>query len=338
MGILIKAPARRREGPPPVNVLTENADTAAALHIREVVRITGLRREQLYMWQRRYGFPAPLRDSFGDRVYPPDQVARLRLIKQLLSEGWRAGAVVPLADTALQSMLGLTVEEPAPLPTEIETAVRMLGSHRTLDLQQHLSKLLSTQGMRKFLEQTLIPLNEAVHERVVRGEMQTFQELRFADLAQRLLREARTGRSTRDARQVLLATPPNDPNQLGLTILELLLQTEGVSCITLGAGIPAQEIAGAAKAYHVALVLLLFDRGISGKIAGEEIRGLRHALPADVPLIVSGRAVNLLAKPVEHTHAAADFSSVIAKMRTEGVIAPGSGPRSESLPEEIEGA
>jgi DNA-binding transcriptional MerR regulator len=338
MGILIKAPARRREGPPPVNVLTENADTAAALHIREVVRITGLRREQLYMWQRRYGFPAPLRDSFGDRVYPPDQVARLRLIKQLLSEGWRAGAVVPLADTALQSMLGLTVEEPAPLPAEIETAVRMLGSHRTPDLQQHLSKLLSTQGMRKFLEQTLIPLNEAVHERVVRGEMQTFQELRFSDLAQRLLREARTARPTRDARQVLLATPPNDPNQLGLTILELLLQTEGVSCITLGAGIPAQEIASAAKAYHVALVLLLFDRGISGKIAGQEIRGLRHALTADVPLIVSGRAVNLLAKPVEHTHAAADFSSVIAKMRAEGVIAPGTGPRSESLPEETEGA
>src|SRR4051812_4107297 len=223
MGILIKPPPRRRGGsPPPVNPLSESGEAGNALHIREVVRITGLRREQLYMWQRRYGFPAPLRDSFGDRVYPPDQVARLRLIKQLLSEGWRAGAVVPLADTALQSMLGLTVEEPAPLPTEIETAVRMLGSHRTLDLQQHLSKLLSTQGMRKFLEQTLIPLNEAVHEQVVRGEMQTFQELRFADLAQRLLREARTGRSTRDARQVLLATPPNDPNQLGLTILELL--------------------------------------------------------------------------------------------------------------------
>src|SRR5438105_9530457 len=239
MGILIKAPARRREGPPPqVRNVTESGEATEALHIREVVRITGLRREQLYMWQRRYGFPAPLRDSFGDRVYPPDQVARLRLIKQLLSEGWRAGAVVPLADTALQSMLGLTVEEPAPLPTEIETAVRMLASHRSVDLQNHLSKLLGAQGLRKFLEQTLIPLNEAVHERVVRGEMQTFQELRFADLAQRLLREARTSpRSARDTRQVLLATPPNDPNQLGLTILELLLQTEGVSCLTLGPGI-----------------------------------------------------------------------------------------------------
>src|SRR5207253_8541688 len=129
MGILIKAPARRREGPPPVSVLAENGESAEALHIREVVRITGLRREQLYMWQRRYGFPAPLRDPFGDRVYPPDQVGRLKLIKQLLSEGWRAGAVVPLAETALQSMLGLTVVDATPLPAEIDTAVRLLGQH-----------------------------------------------------------------------------------------------------------------------------------------------------------------------------------------------------------------
>ena len=59
MGILIKAPSRRAEprltsvdSPAPV------ADLRGALHIREVVRTTGLRREQLYMWQRRYGFPA----------------------------------------------------------------------------------------------------------------------------------------------------------------------------------------------------------------------------------------------------------------------------------------
>src|SRR5918911_2774445 len=130
MGILIKAPTRRREGGlNPVSGSEPPADPSGALHIREVVRITGLRREQLYMWQRRYGFPAPLRDTFGDRVYPADQVARLKLIKQLLSEGWRAVAVVPLAETALQSMLGLTVEDPAPLPVEIETAGNLLAQH-----------------------------------------------------------------------------------------------------------------------------------------------------------------------------------------------------------------
>ena len=95
MGILINAPTRHREpGAPPVEANDASPDLTGALHIREVVRITGLRREQLYMWQRRYGFPAPLRDPFGDRVYPPDQVARLKLIKQLLSEGWLLLAVM----------------------------------------------------------------------------------------------------------------------------------------------------------------------------------------------------------------------------------------------------
>jgi DNA-binding transcriptional MerR regulator len=273
------------------------------------------------MWQRRYGFPAPLRDPFGDRVYPPDQVARLKLIKQLLSEGWRAGAVVPLSDTALNSMLGLAVDQPAALPAEIETAVKLLAQHRVGEMQNHLSKLLVGQGLRRFLEQTLIPMNEAVHERVVRGEMQIFQELRFADLAQRLLRDVtRLVRPTRDAKLVLLATPPNDPNQLGLAILELLLFTDGVNCMTLGAGVPGQEIAGAATAYKVSAVVLLFDRGISGKIAGQEIRTLRQALPGTMPLVVSGRAVNLLAKPIAEVRTAVDFSSVMVAIRELNVL------------------
>ena len=334
MGILIKTPPRRREGTAaPIDPLAEVGDSVNALHIREVVRITGLRREQLYMWQRRYGFPAPLRDSFGDRVYPPDQVARLRLIKQLLSEGWRAGAVVPLADTALQSMLGLTVEEPMPLPAEIETAIRLLSAHRTSDLHNHLSKQFTGQGLRKFLEQTLIPLNEAVHERVVRGEMENFQELRFGDLAQRLLRDVtRLVRPARDVHQVLLATPPNDPNQLGLAILELLLFTEGVNCLTLGSGVPAQEIASAAGAYDACLVVLLFERGISGKIAGQEIKALRCRLPESMPLVVSGRAVHLLAKPIPGVYTAADFGLIIAIMRDLDVLRVASGATLDILP------
>ncbi len=70
---------------------------------------------------------------------------------------------------------------------------------------------------------------------------------------------------------------------------------------------PAQEIAGAADAYEVCLVVLLFERGISGKIAGQEMKELRCRLPENVPVVVSGRAVNLLAKPIPGVYTAADF-------------------------------
>ena len=66
--------------------------------------------------------------------------------------------------------------------------------------------------------------------------------------------------------------------------------------------------------------MLLFDRGISGKIAGQEIRSLRNSAPPELPLVVSGRAVNLLAKPIADVRTAADFSSVMATMRELGVL------------------
>jgi DNA-binding transcriptional MerR regulator len=322
VGILIKAPTQRAI--PAESARGEIvADTENYLHIREVVRVTGLRREQLYMWQRRYGFPSPARDAFGDRIYSPAQVAKLKLVKQLLSEGWRAGSVVPLSDTALESMLGVAVsEERALLPPDIAQGVALLAEHRVGELQSHLSKLLVGKGLRRFLEEVLIPLNEAVHDNVVRGDMGTFQELRFVDLSQRLLRDVnRLVRPPRNARLILLSTPPNDPNQLGLAILELLLFTEGTNCLTLGAGVPSAEIAAAADAYSVATVVLLFDRGISGKIAGQEIRTLRSELSVELPLVVSGRAVNLLAKPIEGVRTAPDFNSVMASLRALGIVA-----------------
>src|SRR5882672_8594142 len=142
MGILIEAPSRRQDPsgmPANAAAAAGPGEPAGSLHIREVVRIAGLRREQLYMWQRRYGFPSPLRDPNGDRVYPPDQVARLKLIKQLLSEGWRAGAVVPLAEAALQSMLGLSIVGTSKLPDDIDQAVELLSLHRIGELQNRLS-------------------------------------------------------------------------------------------------------------------------------------------------------------------------------------------------------
>jgi DNA-binding transcriptional MerR regulator len=48
----------------------------------------------LRAWERRYGFPAPLRDAKGSRVYARADVARLLQIKRLVSAGFRPGKMI----------------------------------------------------------------------------------------------------------------------------------------------------------------------------------------------------------------------------------------------------
>ena len=55
---------------------------ASGLPISVVERETGIPKDLLRMWERRYGFPLPGRDAQGDRVYPRDQVDKLRTVRQ----------------------------------------------------------------------------------------------------------------------------------------------------------------------------------------------------------------------------------------------------------------
>ena len=51
--------------------------SALSYNIAAVERDTGLSKDVLRMWERRYGFPTPERDGNGDRLYSAEQVERL---------------------------------------------------------------------------------------------------------------------------------------------------------------------------------------------------------------------------------------------------------------------
>ena len=65
--------------------------------IAVVERDCNLPKETLRVWERGYGFPKPLRDGNGERLYPVDQLVTLRLFRRLMVAGQRPGQVVGLA-------------------------------------------------------------------------------------------------------------------------------------------------------------------------------------------------------------------------------------------------
>ena len=74
------------------------------LSIAAVERDTGIAKDTLRVWERRYNFPMPLRDKNDDRVYPADQIEKLRILKRLLDSGFRPGRIVPLPIEALKEL------------------------------------------------------------------------------------------------------------------------------------------------------------------------------------------------------------------------------------------
>src|SRR6476620_205651 len=73
---------------------TKMKELVSGLTISAVEREVGLSKDVLRVWERRYGFPSPGRDAHGERLYPPEQVRRLRLVKRLMDQGMRPGRLL----------------------------------------------------------------------------------------------------------------------------------------------------------------------------------------------------------------------------------------------------
>ena len=83
---------------------TRDTHSQITLSIAAVERDTGIGKDTLRVWERRYGFPTPGRDANDERTYPIAQVEKLRVIKRLMDQGHRPGRIVAQSMDALQHL------------------------------------------------------------------------------------------------------------------------------------------------------------------------------------------------------------------------------------------
>lgn len=275
---------------------------APMLSIAAVERDCGLSKDALRVWERRYGFPQPQRDSSGERAYPLDQVERLRIVKRLLDAGHRPGQVVALPLSALQQLADATIEPPrraaerGPGAVDLAPLLYLIRSHDLLQLRQELARQLARLGLRGFVTGVVAPLSQAVGDAWMRGELQIFEEHLYSEVAQSALRQALAAipppAGVARAR-VLLGTLPGEPHGLGLLMAEVLFALEGCACFPLGVQTPVLEIARAARALDVQIVALGFSACLNARQAQERLSELRAELPAGVQLWAGGAAPGL---------------------------------------------
>lgn len=269
------------------------------LSISAVERDTGLSKDVLRMWERRYHFPKPLRDKNDERIYPPEQVAKLRAIKRLMDRGYRPGKIIGLSLDDLNALGSAPTDGPSH-DSEVESILALIRSHQLPELRQRLNQLLMKQGLQRFIFETVAPLTAAVGDAWVRGEFAVFEEHLYTEQIQSLLRNAIASAQTHNRPpRVLLTSFPTEQHKLGLLMVEAMLVIDGVTCIPLGTEIPATEIVRASAAHRADVVALSFSAAYPERQAATGLRDLRSHLPAQVDLWAGGTCVRRLRKSIQ---------------------------------------
>ena len=303
---------------------TPPLDGDADLSIAAVERETGLAKDTLRVWERRYGFPQPLRDAVGDRLYPPEQVQQLKLIRRLLDAGLRPGKVVGLASSELQSLLARKVSAPptglsrtnihtAPAPAALGPLLEAIGAHDPQALRHALSHAQLRMGLAPFVTELVAPLATAVGEAWVQGRFEVFEEHLFTEVITGVLRHAIASLAPLPAPQgpkVLLTTLPQELHGLGLLMVEALLVLEGCTCVSLGTQTPVGDVVQAAQAHRADVVALSFSNVHSGALVHASLRELRGQLPPATALWVGGACAALYQKPLDGVTALAQLSGL----------------------------
>lgn len=266
--------------------------------IGTVERDTGIGRDTLRIWERRYGFPDPERNTKGERVYSAEQVRRLQLMRRLLDQGLRPGKVVPLGEEALGRLAG-TLPEASSRPDDVDPAhadlIALASSGDISALTAALERALAREGLRGFVLNTFAPLATTVGALWAGGRLQIFEEhlltrhlVHFLDVAM-----SRVGRPAGDP-EVLLATLPGEQHALGLLMVEALLVHADRVTLNLGTEVPLDQIVAAVERSGVKTAALSFSACYARGSIRADLEELVDRLPSGVALWIGGAGVQRL--------------------------------------------
>jgi MerR family transcriptional regulator, light-induced transcriptional regulator len=269
---------------------------AAYYPIRAVSKLTGISPDTLRAWERRYQAVQPDRSGRGRR-YGEQEVARLRRLNQLVQRGHAIGGIAVLSDDALDELLATPAaptevdKRGTALPTDllagVLSAITDFDSARAND---ELTRLAAVLAPKDFVYQAVLPLMREVGTRWHDGRLTVAQEHLVSQMLRNLLGSLmRLYRSSTSSRRMIVATPAGESHEFGALAASMLAAIAGIDVLCLGADLPAEETARAARSSAASVVLygitVVNDRTL------DEVESLARAMPETTTLWLGGAGV-----------------------------------------------
>lgn len=232
-----------------------------AHRIHRVAKLTGLSRDVIRVWERRYGLIKPLRSANRYREYTDEDVALLRFLKEELDRGQTIGALaVEGRDSLLQRMrLHSTPKQQNLAPHEnlIDELISCLDPLDKIRFEQKLNGAIAVVPFDEAVQRILIPLQRQVGELWHEGRVSVALEHYVTKVVQQKLFSVMNQLPVNEfGPRLLVACPEGEVHEIGAQAVAYLAATQGCQVYYLGPNLPTSALLSFCERVKPDLVLL----------------------------------------------------------------------------------
>ncbi|TNE89621.1 MAG: MerR family transcriptional regulator [Deltaproteobacteria bacterium] len=265
--------------------------------IKTVSEITGIPKNTLIAWERRYGLIEPKRaEGSGYRVYTDEDIATLRRVQELMAAGYRISEAAAIVNNeGVPTTQG--AQQAQPLAEGIE-GLRDVLLEALLDYDrrgaERVTKRLVTLPYETLLDELFLPVLQETGHRWEAGEVSTVQEhFVSAWCREQILAMARSlepgGASAPEA---ICATPAGEHHEFGLLGVAFRLANRGYRLLYLGADVPTDQLLALVRERRPELVAISIVLERENFDLVSYVKQIAEAAAPEGRVIVGGRAAS----------------------------------------------
>lgn len=266
--------------------------------IHRVAKLTGLSKDVIRVWERRYGLVTPSRSSNRYREYSDDDVALLRFVKAQMDQGATIGGLATEGREALLSRMRLAtpfiVEEQKPHEHLLDELIGLLDPIDKAGFERKLNGAVAIIPFEEAVQRILLPLQRRIGELWHEGRISTAIEHYVTKLLQQKLFSVMNQLPVNEfGPRVLIACLEGETHEIGAQAVAYIAATRGCQVYYLGPNLPISDLMAFCEKISPDLVLLSITEAKTEAVMLQQLKELEQ-LATRWPVAVGGQGADTL--------------------------------------------
>jgi DNA-binding transcriptional MerR regulator len=215
--------------------------------IHRVAKLSGLSKDVIRVWERRYGLVKPSRSSNRYREYSDEEVALLRFVKAQMEQGTTIGALATEGHDQLVARMRIAIpvsaEEQKPHERLLDDLMGSLDPLDKAGFERRLNGAVAVIPFDEAVQRILLPLQRRIGELWHQGRLNIAVEHYVTKIIQQKLFSVMNQLPVNEfGPRILIACPEGETHEIGAQAVAYISAIRGCHVYYLGPNLPNSDL------------------------------------------------------------------------------------------------